>query len=128
VAKPDLTAALGATVMESGDGRGALALAGAADATRVIPAAGALAAQSTTLTAYASLLGGDAGRRAADADNSKGSAEAVLQAASARRSSVEGVQLDNELVKMTQFQQSYAAASRLIQAARDMFDILLAIK
>jgi flagellar hook-associated protein 1 FlgK len=74
------------------------------------------------------LLGGDAGRRAADADNAMGSAEAVLQAANARRSSVEGVQLDNELVMMTQFQQSYAAASRLIQAARDMFDILLAIK
>jgi len=29
---------------------------------------------------------------------------------------------------MTQYQQSYAAASRLIQAAKDMFDVLLAIK
>jgi flagellar hook-associated protein 1 FlgK len=38
------------------------------------------------------------------------------------------VQIDTEMVRMTQFQQSYAAASRLIQAAKDMYDILLAVK
>ncbi|MEJ0022183.1 MAG: flagellar basal body rod C-terminal domain-containing protein [Alphaproteobacteria bacterium] len=50
------------------------------------------------------------------------------QRPSARRSSYEGVQLDTEMVRMTQFQQSYAASSRLIQAAKDMYDILLAIR
>jgi flagellar hook-associated protein FlgK len=29
---------------------------------------------------------------------------------------------------MTQFQQSYAASARLIQAAREMFDILVSLK
>ena len=33
--------------------------------------------------------------------------------------------LDEELVKMTTYQQAYAAASRMIQAARDLFDITL---
>lgn len=128
VARPDLTAALGSQVLESGDGRGALALANAINTTRNFSAAGGLSAQSSTLNAYASLVGGDAGRRASDADNARSGAESVLSAANARRSSVEGVQLDDELVKMTQFQQSYAASSRLIQAARDMFDILLQLK
>jgi flagellar hook-associated protein 1 FlgK len=128
VARPDLTAVLGSQVLESGDGRGALALANAINTTRNFSTAGGLSAQSSTLNAYASLVGGDAGRRAADADNARSGAESVLTAASARRSAVEGVQLDNELVKMTQFQQSYAASSRLIQAARDMFDILLQLK
>ena len=128
VARPDLSLAIGAKVLEVGDARGAAALANAGAVTRMFAAAGGLSAQSNTLTNYAARLGADAGRRASDADNAKTSAIAVADAADARRSSVEGVQLDDELVKMTQFQQSYAAASRLIQAARDMFDILLAIK
>ena len=36
-----------------------------------------------------------------------------------------GVNLDEELVKMTTYQQAYAAASRMIQAARDLYDIVL---
>lgn len=128
VARPDLTLAIGARVLESGDGRGAAALASAGDASRTFSASGALTAQTTTLSQYASRLGGEAGRRADDAATAKDSADAVFTAASARRSSYEGVQLDEEMVKMTQFQQSYAAASRLIQAAKDMYDILLSIK
>jgi flagellar hook-associated protein 1 FlgK len=81
-----------------------------------------------TLTNYAARVGGEAGRRAIDAQNARASAESVATAADARRSAQEGVQLDDELVKMTQYQQSYAAASRLVQAARDMIDILLSIK
>ena len=37
----------------------------------------------------------------------------------------EGVNLDDELVRMTVYQNSYAAASRIIQAADEMFRILL---
>jgi flagellar hook-associated protein 1 FlgK len=42
-----------------------------------------------------------------------------------RRMSEEGVNLDEELVKMTTYQQAYAAASRMIQAAKDLYDICL---
>lgn len=128
VARPDLTLAIGARVLESGDGRGAAALAAAGDTSRSFAASGALTAQTTTLSQFASRLGGEAGRRADDAATAKDSADSVATAANARRSSYEGVQLDTEMVRMTQFQQSYAAASRLIQAAKDMYDILLAIK
>jgi flagellar hook-associated protein 1 FlgK len=42
-----------------------------------------------------------------------------------RRMSEEGVNLDEELVKMTTYQQAYAAASRMISAAKDLYDIVL---
>jgi flagellar hook-associated protein 1 FlgK len=126
-ARPDLSQAIGARVLETGDGGGAAALAAAGDAALNFKAVGAMAAQSTTLLTYATRLGGEAGRRAQDASNAKDGAQAVYTAAAQRRSAAEGVQLDDELVKMTQYQQSYAAASRLIQAARDMYDMLLSI-
>jgi flagellar hook-associated protein 1 FlgK len=128
VARPDLTLAIGVRVIEAGDARGAAALANAGAASRSFAAAGGLSAQVHTLTNYAARVGGEAGRRAIDAQNARASAESVSTAADARRSAQEGVQLDDELVKMTQYQQSYAAASRLVQAARDMIDILLSIK
>jgi flagellar hook-associated protein 1 FlgK len=128
IARPDLSLAIGARVLETGDGRGAAALAAAGDLSRSFTASGALTAQTTTLSQFASRLGGEAGRRAEDAEAARDSADAVKTAADARRSSYEGVQLDTEMVRMTQFQQSYAAASRLIQAAKDMYDILLSIK
>ncbi len=125
VGKPDLGAAIGARIVEAGDTRGAQALAAARDTARSFLAAGNLSAQTTTLSLYASRIAGEAGRAAEQAAKAQTGAEAVFAAATERRSQTEGVSLDDELVKMTQFQQSYAAASRVIQAAREMFDILV---
>ncbi len=127
VGRPDLTAAIGARIIELGDNRGAAALAGARDATTDFPAAGALSAQTTTLGLYASRLGGVAGRLASEADHQSKGAAAVAAAASDRRAQVESVTIDEELLRMTTFQNSYAAAARIIQAANEMFDILFAI-
>jgi len=33
--------------------------------------------------------------------------------------------MDEELVKLTTYQQAFNASSRLIQAAKDMYDVLL---
>ncbi|MET0182161.1 MAG: flagellar hook-associated protein FlgK [Caulobacterales bacterium] len=127
VARPDLTSAVGARIVELGDNRGAAALAAARDTTRDFPAAGALSAQSTTLALYASRLGGAAGRMASEADHMATGAAAVAAAATDRRSQVESVTVDEELLRMTTYQNSYAAAARIIQAANDMFDILFSI-
>lgn len=126
--RPDLTAAIGARVVESGDARGAQALLATKDTNRSFAAAGAMSAQVTTLGNYASRLAGEAARMSDSAGKSETGAQAVLTAATERRSQAEGVSIDEELIRMTQFQQSYAAASRLIQAAKEMIDILLAIK
>jgi flagellar hook-associated protein FlgK len=50
---------------------------------------------------------------------------ALAKEATARRVSVEGVNLDEELVLMTTYQQAFNASARMVQAAKDMYDILL---
>jgi len=127
VGRPDLTSALGARIIEAGDNRGASALVAARDSMHSFPAAGVLTAQSASLAVYAARLGGEAGRLASDAQRASKGAEAVATAAADRRAQVEGVSLDDELLKMTTFQNAYAAAARVIQAATDMLDILMAI-
>lgn len=125
--RPDLTVAIGSTIIESGDNTGAAALAAARDTVRSFSAAGSLGAQTGTLATYASRLGGEAGRLASDAQRASDGAEAVANAANNRRTDVEGVSLDDELMKMTVYQNSYAAAARVIQAASDMLDVLMSI-
>lgn len=127
VGRPNLAAAIGSALTEAGDNRGAAALFAARDAARPFPAAGFLSAQSTTLSAYAARLGGEAGRLAADAARADKGAAAVATAADDRRQQIEGVSLDDELMKMTVYQNAYAASARVIQAATDMLDILLSL-
>ncbi len=127
VGRPDLTAALGERVIEAGDNRGSAALVAARDSVRGFPSAGVLTAQSTTLAVYAARLGGEAGRLASDALRASNGSQAVATAALDRRAQVEGVSLDDELMKMTTFQNAYAAAARVIQAATDMLDVLMSI-
>jgi len=127
VGRPDLSAALGARVVEAGDNRGASALVAARDSVRSFDGAGLLGAQSTTLAIYASRLGGEAGRLAQDAQRSALGAETVATAAADRRAQIEGVSLDDELMKMTVYQNAYAASARVIQAATEMLDTLLTL-
>jgi flagellar hook-associated protein 1 len=127
VGRPDLTAAIGQRVIEAGDNRGSAALVAARDTVRGFPAAGVLTAQSTTLAVYAARLGGEAGRLSADAERGAKGAQAVATASADRRAQIEGVSLDDELLKMTTFQNAYAASARVIQAATEMLDVLMAI-
>jgi flagellar hook-associated protein 1 FlgK len=127
VGRPATGAAIGDRMIESGDNLGAQALLDGRNTTRRFPAAGSMSAQSTSLSLYAARLGGEAGRIANDALRETNGAKAVATAAADRRAQVEGVSIDDELVKMTQYQNAYAAAARVIQAATDMFDILLSM-
>ena len=61
----------------------------------------------------------------AQAEASQAQSEADLANAQAQLSNEVGVNLDEELVNMTTFQQAYNASARLIQAASDMYDTLI---
>ncbi len=125
-AKPDLDGAVeGDSVLEVGDGRGATALSLSGAVIRQFGAAGGIAAQKTSINDYAARLAGAAGARATASEQALNSAETVRTEVAMRRESVEGVSIDEELVKMTQYQQAYNSASRMMQAASDMFDTLL---
>lgn len=120
------TATVGTTrVLSQGDGRGAVGLEAAGSATRQFQSAGALTAQATSVSDYAARLAGHAGLRAEALSSSQDAAQSVRQEVHERRLNEEGVNLDEEMVKMTTYQQSYAAASRLVQAAKDMYDIVV---
>lgn len=121
----DLTVAGGMPALTPGDGRGALALAKAGETTIGFPAAGGLGAMSASLSRYAMEMSGDIARKSSSAEGAKDAAEATKTEADSQRSSVEGVSLDEELINMTTYQQAYNASARLIQAAKDMYDVLV---
>jgi flagellar hook-associated protein 1 FlgK len=127
LAKLNVNAAPGAPALAVGDPANAFALAGVGDATTNFAAAGTLGAVNASVSRYAAELSGSIGRAAAGADQKKTSAEAVSTEATNRRSAAEGVNLDEELVSMTTYQQAFNASARLIQAAKEMYDSLLSM-
>ncbi|MFL5297209.1 MAG: flagellar hook-associated protein FlgK [Phenylobacterium sp.] len=122
--KLDLSVAPGQPAVAPGDGSGAIALSQAGEQVTGFKAAGALGAVSMTLSQYGAELGGSIGRDAATADNQKSASAAVKTEADTRRQSVEGVNIDEELVALTTYQQAYSANARMISAVKDLFDIL----
>jgi len=124
--KIDLVGAnIGDIVTGTGDGAGGIDLQAAGSRPRDFDAAGGFPAMTSTVLDYAGRVAGDAGRRANAAAREQVSAAALRTEADQRRGSVEGVNLEEELVKLTTFQQSFNAASRLIQAAKEMGDMLI---
>ena len=53
---------------------------------------------------------------------------AILSGATTARDQVSAVDLDNEAVDLLRFQQAYQASSRVIQAAKEIFDSILAVR
>ncbi|KQS55769.1 flagellar biosynthesis protein FlgK [Brevundimonas sp. Leaf363] len=125
LAKLNLSAAAGASALSTGDGRGAQGLANAGQLSSRFAAAGGAMGGSMSVSRYASELAGDIGAKATVASNRNDTAQALYSEASARQTSYEGVNLDEELVLMTTYQQAFNASARLIQAAKDMYDTLL---
>jgi flagellar hook-associated protein 1 FlgK len=123
-AKLNLLAAAGTTSLSVGDGQGALGLAKAGDTTLKFSAAGGSAAATTSLLRYAADFGGLIARKAAAAESAKDSSASVALEVNTQRQSQEGVNLDEELINLTTYQQAFNASARLIQATKDMFDVL----
>ena len=127
LAKLDLAAPAGTPVVAIGDGSGAAALARVASAATSFGAAGGLPAMVTSVSQYAANLAGALGQQASAAASADTAASAVQTEASTRLQSVEGVNLDEELVNLTTYQQAYNASARLIQASQSMINTLLDI-
>ncbi|PHR60041.1 MAG: flagellar hook-associated protein FlaN [Robiginitomaculum sp.] len=114
-------------VAGKGDGRGGFAIQRALETARQFQSAGSLSAASSTLTDFSGRFAVTTGTRAANAEREATAALSLSAEADLRRANVEGVNIDEELANMTLFQQSYNAAARLIQAARELNDTLLSI-
>ena len=117
--------AVGSLAIAPGDNTGAMAMQSALASPVTTYTAGGSAETTASITDLAAKVAANAGAKATHLENRAMSAEALKTEAAARRSSAEGVNLDEEMINMTIYQQSYSAASRLVTAARDMYDVLL---
>jgi flagellar hook-associated protein 1 len=125
-ARPDLSGiSVGQVGVGLADSRGAQALFDVSRARLEFTGPTGTTSRAMSLTDYASSLGGDVGTRASQAESDQASATAFSTEAATRRSNVEGVNLDEELVKLTSYQQAYSAAARMIRAADEMYQALL---
>jgi flagellar hook-associated protein 1 FlgK len=124
-AKLDLSVAAGVAALAVGDGRGALAMAKAGDSVTSFANAGDAAGARKSVLTYGADFSGSIARKAASAISRKEAADSVKIEVDAQRQSQEGVNLDEELVNLTTYQQAFNASARLIQATKDMFDVLV---
>ena len=120
----DLTVAAGQPAVRPGDGSGARALAAAGETPTGFDAVGTLGALTVSLSDYAAQFGASIGRQAESADSRRMTTEAVSSEVASRRQSVEGVNIDEELIRLTTYQQAFNASARMIQAAKELFDVL----
>lgn len=125
LAQLNLSAAASTPALSAGDGRGALLLADAGERTSNFQPAGGSTGGAISVSRYASELSGEIGGRAAAARNRQETSAALYTEATARQTAHEGVNLDEELVLMTTYQQAFNASARLIQACKDMYDTLI---
>ncbi len=127
LAQLNLSAAAGTPALSKSDGRGGLALGDVGKRNVAFSAAGGNLGGTKTLSAYAADFAGDIGGKASAAKTRSETAAALSKEADSRRASAQGVNMDEELVNMTTFQQAYNASARLIQASKDMYDVLIGI-
>ncbi len=118
---------VGDIVLGAGDGRGGEAISRALETTRSFQSAGSLSGVASSLSDFAGRFATDVGSRAARAERQSAAASALRNEADERLSNAQGVNIDEELALMTQFQQSYNASARLIQAAKELNDTLLSV-
>ena len=83
------------------------------------------ALDGTSIEDFWSNLVGDVGFDVAAAQTTLGSQESLLAQLQAERESISGVNIDEEMVDMMRFQQSYEAAARFLSVAQEMTDTLI---
>lgn len=125
LARLDLTVAAGQPALKVGNGEGAKLLASTGAATASFDKAGHISSGTYSISDYAAQLAGSLARSSAQAVSAQKSADAVNTAAEDRRSKAEDVNIDDELIKLTTYQQAFNASARMVKAAGELYDTLL---
>ncbi|MBT4488201.1 MAG: hypothetical protein HOC72_11710, partial [Rhodospirillaceae bacterium] len=125
LARLDTAAASGIPALNNGDNRGANAFVALSAAVSNFALAGDLPGTSTTLANYGnyflSNIGLEADRLASLAEDRM----ILKEELGIRRDSMTGINLDEELAAMVQYQNAYNAAARIIAAVNEMYETLL---
>lgn len=125
LARLDLSVAAGQAALKAGNGDGAKLLASAGAATASFDKAGNISSGTYSIADYSAQFAGSMARSSAQAESARKSAEAVNTAAEDRRSKAEDVNIDDELIKLTTYQQAFNASARMVKAAGELYDVLL---
>jgi flagellar hook-associated protein 1 len=123
----DSTTTAGDSILGSGDARGLLALQNVSSTNQTFAAAGALGAQTSSLSDYADSFYQDIATRSQAATTNNTTATDRLTQAQSLQSSDSGVNLDEELSNMVIYQQAYSAGARMLTVAQQLYDTLLQI-
>ena len=116
------TVAVGQKALGSGDRRGSSGFVDALAGTADFGSEGA-----SSIARFTATVLGETGAAAARANDKMIEFTTRRDDAIARRDSVSGVNIEEELAQMVVLQNSYAAAARVVTTATDMYDTLLAM-
>lgn len=104
-----------------------IALAGSPDAPGDATVALALAGLREGFESEAASLTATAGQRLQRATASATASEALIGHFQGLTDGVSGVSIDEEMTRLIEYQQAYAASARVLATAQDLFDTLLAL-
>lgn len=121
VTTPPLTASLGG----AGDNRAAQRLAAALKTEHDFIARGGLPSERATLGSYAGDIISHSALLAQHAGEAAERDRAMTEALEARAASVSGVNLDEEMSRLMQFQQAYTVAARVVSIMDELLDDLM---
>ena len=114
----------GAYALSAGDDTAVQQMAAALSSTATFGAAGRLPATNAGLADYATLLISDASALTAESSSTSEFQQDLVNTLRQKSDSVRGVNLDEELSNLMLYEQSYSAAARVVQAIKEMFDVL----
>jgi flagellar hook-associated protein 1 FlgK len=117
-------AAFGAYALSAGDNTVVQHMAEALASTATFASAGRLPATKAGLVDYAALLISDVSALAAESASTSEFQQNLVDAIRQKSDSLRGVNLDEELSNLMLYEQSYSAAARVVQAIKEMFDVL----
>jgi len=120
------TLAVGDRGVSSGDATAATALSSALSGKSAFAAAGNFTSQTTSFAAYAAKIVSSAATQASNAADKSSLAETSYNQTKSLLDNAQGVNLDEQTVKLTALQTEYQSSAALVSAIKDMFDELIA--
>lgn len=127
VGSPEYNKDSGKYIMSQASNNIANALAKAFSETQSFRQAGNLSANSSTFSNYAATFVGSIASNTSSINTSLDYQSSLLESIAEKEAKTSGVDMDNELIQMIMFKQSYSACAQIMTASQEMIDTLIAM-
>lgn len=125
VGSPEYNKDSGKYIMSQSTNNIANALAKSFSDTQSFKQAGSLSANSATFSNYAATFVGSIASTTNSINTTLDYQATLLESIAEKEAKTSGVDMDNELIQMIMFKQSYAACAQIMTASKEMIDTLL---